>query len=134
MGRGLPDCMNNYLCWGTGRAVRRTCRQGRGQPRLAKEPRRLAGVAGGGSAGDDIVRLTLDGTVVKVRLDRKATAISCCRPRRSGDGQKVVLAIRNMGGESEAAGGGARRPSEASPDPISSCRWRQRLEAALASL
>ncbi len=27
-------------------------------------------------AGDDIVRLILDGTVVKVRLDRKATAIS----------------------------------------------------------
>jgi putative transposase len=55
-------------------------------------------------AGDDIVRLILDGTVVKVRLDRKATAISLLIAlgiRR--DGQKVVLAIRNMGGESEAA-------------------------------
>jgi putative transposase len=55
-------------------------------------------------AGDDIVRLILDGTVVKVRLDRKATAISlliALGVRR--DGQKVVLAIRNMGGESEAA-------------------------------
>ena len=55
-------------------------------------------------AGDDIVRLILDGTVVKVRLDRKATAISLLivlGVRR--DGQKVVLAIRNMGGESEAA-------------------------------
>lgn len=55
-------------------------------------------------AGDDIVRLILDGTVVKVRLDRKATAISLLIVlgiRR--DGQKVVLAIRNMGGESEAA-------------------------------
>src|SRR5512135_3040371 len=55
-------------------------------------------------AGDAIVRLILDGTVVKVRLDRKAAAISllvAMGVRR--DGQKVVLAIRNMGGESEAA-------------------------------
>jgi putative transposase len=55
-------------------------------------------------ADDDIVRLILDGTGVKVRLDRKATAISLLIAlgiRR--DGQKVVLAIRNMGGESEAA-------------------------------
>jgi putative transposase len=53
---------------------------------------------------EDIVRLILDGTVVKVRLDRKATAISLLivlGVRR--DGQKVVLAIKNMGGESEAA-------------------------------
>ena len=55
-------------------------------------------------AGDDIVRLILDGTVVKVRLDRRATAISLLIAlgiRR--DGQKLVLAIRNLGGESEAA-------------------------------
>jgi putative transposase len=55
-------------------------------------------------ADDDIVRLILDGTVVRVRLDRKATAISlliALGVRR--DGQKVVLAIKNMGGESEAA-------------------------------
>jgi transposase-like protein len=53
---------------------------------------------------EDIVRLISDGTVVKVRLDRKATAISLLivlGVRR--DGQKVVLAIKNMGGESEAA-------------------------------
>jgi putative transposase len=53
---------------------------------------------------EDIVRLILDGTVVKVRLDRQATAISLLIVlgiRR--DGQKVVLAIKNMGGESEAA-------------------------------
>jgi putative transposase len=52
----------------------------------------------------DIVRLVLDGTVVRVRLDRKATAISLLvvlGVRR--DGQKVLLAVRNMGGESEAA-------------------------------
>ena len=55
-------------------------------------------------AGEDIVRLILDGTVVKVRLDKKVTAISLLIAlgiRR--DGQKVVLAIKNMGGESEAA-------------------------------
>jgi transposase-like protein len=50
------------------------------------------------------VRLILDGTVVRVRLDRKATSISLLvvlGVRR--DGQKVLLSIRNMGGESEAA-------------------------------
>jgi transposase-like protein len=55
-------------------------------------------------AGEDIVRLVLDGTVVKVRLDRKATSLSLLVVlgiRR--DGQKVLLAARNMGGESEAA-------------------------------
>jgi putative transposase len=50
---------------------------------------------------EDIVRLILDGTVVKVRLDRKAAAISIVLGVRR-DGQKVVLAIKNMGGESEA--------------------------------
>jgi putative transposase len=55
-------------------------------------------------AEEDMVRLILDGTVVRVRLDRKATAISLLVVlgiRR--DGQKVLLAVRNMGGESEAA-------------------------------
>jgi transposase-like protein len=55
-------------------------------------------------ADEDVVRLVLDGTVVKVRLDRKATSISLLVVlgiRR--DGQKVLLAVRNMGGESEAA-------------------------------
>jgi transposase-like protein len=53
---------------------------------------------------EDIVRLILDGTVVKVRLDKKATSISLLvvlGVRR--DGQKVLLAVKNMGGESEAA-------------------------------
>jgi putative transposase len=55
-------------------------------------------------AEEDIVRLVLDGTVVRVRLDRKATSISLLvvlGVRR--DGQKVLLTVRNMGGESEAA-------------------------------
>ena len=53
---------------------------------------------------DNVVRLILDGTVVRVRLDRKATGISLLvvlGVRR--DGQKVLLAVRNMGGESEPA-------------------------------
>ena len=52
----------------------------------------------------DIVRLILDGTVVKVRLDRKATSISLLVVLGvTRDGQKVLLAVKNMGGESEAA-------------------------------
>ena len=55
-------------------------------------------------ADEDIVRLILDGTVIKTRLDRKATNISVLAAvgvRR--DGQKVLLSIRNMGGESTSA-------------------------------
>src|SRR5512143_3877922 len=65
-------------------------------------------------AGDQIVRLILDGTVVKVRIDRvridrvridrQATALSILVAMGvRQDGQKVILAIRSMGGESEAA-------------------------------
>lgn len=53
---------------------------------------------------DAIVRLILDGTVIKVRLDKRATGLSvlvALGVRR--DGQKVLLGLRNMGGESEAA-------------------------------
>src|SRR3979490_1506968 len=55
-------------------------------------------------AEDPIVRLILDGTVVRVRLDRKATSISllvvlCVR----AGGQKVLLASKSMGGESAEA-------------------------------
>lgn len=55
-------------------------------------------------SSEEVVRLILDGTVVRVRLDRKATSISLLVVlgiRR--DGQKVLLAVKNMGGESEAA-------------------------------
>ncbi len=55
-------------------------------------------------ATDPFVRLILDGPVVRVRLDRKATSISllvviCLRE----DGQKVLLAIKSMGGETTEA-------------------------------
>lgn len=55
-------------------------------------------------ASHDVVRLILDGTNVRVRLDRKSTLISLLvvlGVRR--DGQKVLLSVKNMGGESEAA-------------------------------
>src|SRR5271167_629352 len=53
---------------------------------------------------EPIIRLILDGTIVRVRLDKKATSISllvALGVRR--DGQKVLLAVKTMGGESEAA-------------------------------
>ena len=71
-------------------------------------------------ADEPIVRLILDGTVVRVRLDRKATAISLLVVIGvREDGQKVLLAVRNMGGETTEAwrtvlddlvGRGLRRP------------------------
>jgi putative transposase len=55
-------------------------------------------------AGEPIIRLILDGTVVRVRLDKKATSISLLVALGvRQDGQKVLLAVKNMGGESEAA-------------------------------
>jgi transposase-like protein len=55
-------------------------------------------------AEEPIVRLILDGTVVRVRLDRKATSISLLVVFAvRADGQKVLLAIRSMGGESAEA-------------------------------
>lgn len=55
-------------------------------------------------ADEPIVRLILDGTVVRVRLDRKATAISLLVVMGvRADGQKVLLAIKSMGGESAEA-------------------------------
>ena len=50
------------------------------------------------------MRLILDGTVVRVRLDRKATSISLLVVLGvRADGQKVLLAIKSMGGESAEA-------------------------------
>ena len=53
---------------------------------------------------EPIVRLILDGTVVRVRLDRKATSISLLVVIGvREDGQKMLLAIKSMGGESTEA-------------------------------
>jgi putative transposase len=55
-------------------------------------------------AEEPIVRLILDGTVVRVRLDRKATSVSLLVVLGvRADGQKVLLAIKSMGGESTEA-------------------------------
>ncbi|MCG2601372.1 MAG: IS256 family transposase [Achromobacter sp.] len=89
-------------------------------------------------ADEDIIRLILDGTVIKTRIDRKATNISVLAAigvRR--DGQKVLLSIRNMGGESTAAwrqflddldARGLKRPAFVIVDGA------QGLEAALVAL
>jgi putative transposase len=71
-------------------------------------------------AEEPIVRLILDGTVVRVRLDRKATSISLLVVIGvRSDGQKVLLAVKSMGGETTEAwravlddlvGRGLRRP------------------------
>jgi putative transposase len=71
-------------------------------------------------AHEPIVRLTLDGTVVRVRLDGKATAISLLVVVGvRADGQKLLLAVKSMGSESAEAwrvvlddlvGRGLRRP------------------------
>jgi putative transposase len=55
-------------------------------------------------ADEPIIRLILDGTVVRVRLDRKATSISLLVVIGvREDGQKVLLAVKNMGGETTEA-------------------------------
>ena len=57
-----------------------------------------------GLSGENIVRLILDGTGVKVRLDKRVTSIPLLvviGVRR--DAQKILLAVKNMGGETEAA-------------------------------
>ena len=55
-------------------------------------------------ADEPIVRLILDGTVVRVLLYRKATSISLLVVLRvRADVQKVLLAIKNMRGESAEA-------------------------------
>src|SRR5579862_1111099 len=55
-------------------------------------------------ADEPIVRLILDGTVVRVRLDRKATSISLLVVIGvREDGQKILLAVKAMGSESTEA-------------------------------
>lgn len=55
-------------------------------------------------ADEPIIRLILDGTVVRVRLDRKATSVSLLVVIGvRDDGQKVLLSVKDMGGESTEA-------------------------------
>src|SRR5258707_3770386 len=53
-------------------------------------------------AAEPIVRLILDGTVVRVRLDKKATSRSPPGGLRGGEEhKKAFLAVKNMGGETK---------------------------------
>jgi putative transposase len=53
---------------------------------------------------EPIVRLILDGTVVRTRVDKKSTSISLLVALGvRADGQKMLLAVNDMGGESEAS-------------------------------
>jgi putative transposase len=55
-------------------------------------------------AGEPIIRLILDGTVVRVRLDRKATSIVLLVVLGvREDGQKALLTVMNMAGETSEA-------------------------------
>jgi putative transposase len=55
-------------------------------------------------ADEPIVRVILDGTVVRVRLDRKATSISLLVVLGvRQDGQKLLLAVKSVGGETAEA-------------------------------
>ena len=82
-------------------------------------------------AGEDIARLVLDGTVVKVRLDRKATSLSLpvvLGIRRKG--QKVLLAARSMGGRERsrlARRAGRSRGAQAAEAGVPDRRRRGRL-------
>jgi transposase-like protein len=78
-------------------------------------------------ADEPIVRLILDGTVVRVRLDKKATSISLLVALGGcADGQKVLLAIR--WGERSGLAAFARQPDLARlEDPGTPYRrWRFR--------
>jgi putative transposase len=53
---------------------------------------------------EPVVRLILDGTVARVRLDKKATSVSLLVALGvRADRQKVLLTIKTMGGKSESA-------------------------------
>ena len=85
-------------------AVFRRGQQGHGEPGVAQGAGRLGGMERRSLAEEPIVRLILDGTVVRVRLDKKATAISLLVVLGvREDGQKVLLAVQNMGGETQEA-------------------------------
>jgi putative transposase len=89
-------------------------------------------------AEEPIIRLILDGTVVRVRLDRKATSISLLVVLGiRDDGQKMLLAVKQMGGETAEAwrsvlddlvGRGLRKPELLIVDGGAG------LEAALAAI
>jgi len=86
------------------KAVSRGSRQGCGQHRTWRKVKGDWDAWNARSLTDEpIIRLILDGTVVRVRLDKKATSISLLVALGvRADGQRCCC-DQNMGGESEAA-------------------------------
>ena len=83
-------------------------------------------------AEEPIVRLILDGTVVRVRLDRKATSIVLLVVLGvREDGQKVLSAVKNMGGETSEAwrAGSTTLAARAAPARVPDGRRRNRAGA-----
>src|SRR5437764_743752 len=84
-------------------------------------------------AEEPIVRLILDGTVVRVRLDRKATAIVLSgRARRAGGRPEGAVGGQEHGWRDQR--GMARRSRQsrqarAGQATVSDCRWRDRVGA-----
>ena len=119
----------------SGSTVPRGGEQGHREPGLAQDQKRLGGMERPLARRRARPRLILDGTAVRVRLDRKATSISLLVVIGvREDGQKVMLAVKNMGGEFAEAwrsvlddliDRGLRRPAflvvDGAPD------WRRRL-------
>jgi putative transposase len=84
-------------------ALQRGGQQGHCESRLAVESDWKAWNARS-LTDEPIVRLILDGTVVRVRLDRKATSISFLVVLGvRTDGQKVLLEVKAVGGETKEA-------------------------------
>ena len=74
------------------------------EPGVAKGESRLGCWNSRSLAEEPIVRLILDATVVRVGLDRQATSIALLVVLGvRQDGQKVLLAVNNMGGETSQA-------------------------------
>ena len=88
-------------------------------------------------AEQPIVRLILDGTVARVRLDRRATSISLLVALGvRADGQKMLLAIKSMGGRRGGLARAARRSRPAWIADAGAGRRRRRAGSrrALAAL
>jgi hypothetical protein len=93
-----------------------------GEPDVAKSEEPLACLEPRSLAKAPIVRLLLDSTFARVRLDRKATSISLLVVLGvRADGQKVLLAIKSMGGRAPKLGAPSSTISSAC-SPSRACR------------
>jgi hypothetical protein len=106
--------------------IRRRRGEGHGQPVWRKAKGVWDAWNGRSLADEPIVRLILDGMVVRVRLDRQANDFSAGRAGRPQDAQKILLAggrVRRPGGRSSRSrqnvarerGGGRNRLPDGDP-------------------